>query len=339
MKKLISFALCAVMLFTLAACGTKKSEEPAGNEPAVHEWNRTGYFQDADGNFLSVLASELEEYPGWYVGCVLGEDMYGWYIQQEENELRGDIMPEYEEGEFIVTVSEEGEDGVALSTADGTVYHFTPMDLPEAKMSVFINTEGVGQIEYAAEGEELVFDDEYPYTSAQINLAEPTTVTIGAREREKGWYFVKWTLNGEDYTTDEIFTVNVTETCDFVAVFEYDFFAGTYLDEDADMPALEIARGEGGGYDVNLSIFRLTTLDGGVGTEGDDGLLHVTATDANGEPLSYTVEVLGDEATVTITDSKWDLLENGTTFTYRAYDTNYVAVAPPFTVTDFGTGS
>ena len=113
MKKPICLLLAALLLFSLAACA--KSEQ-GGEEAAA--WTREGYFVDENDNFLSIMVSPYEEYEGWYVGAILGEDMYGWVIQQEGSTLHGNIMPEYEEGEFIVTVSEEGEDGILLETAD-----------------------------------------------------------------------------------------------------------------------------------------------------------------------------------------------------------------------------
>ena len=62
MKKLICLALCAVMLFTLCACGAKTDppaqETPAQETPAAPEqtaeWTRSGYFTDEQENMLSV---------------------------------------------------------------------------------------------------------------------------------------------------------------------------------------------------------------------------------------------------------------------------------------------
>ena len=94
-----------------------------------------------------------------------------------------------------------------------------------------------------------------------------------------------------------------------------DIYSGVYTDPDINEPALRIAKKDDGGYDVYISIYRLTLLDDGVGTLKDDGL-HFTATDANGTPISGVITPEGDGMKVTFTDSKWPLLENGTTFTY-----------------------
>ena len=49
-------------------------------------------------------------------------------MKPEGRTLRGDLVPSYEEGEFLVTVEMEGENGVMLTTDAGEVYHFTPYE-------------------------------------------------------------------------------------------------------------------------------------------------------------------------------------------------------------------
>ena len=231
MKKMICILLSAVMALSLAACGSPKTAEET-TEEASAEWTRQGYFQDENDNMLTILPSEDPEHPGWSVGCFLGEDMYGWYIQQEGNALHGNIVPDYEEGEFIVTVTEEGEDGVQMVVEGGDTYHFTPMDLPDATIFVTVDTEGRGNIEYV-EGEQTPEPDpEYPYQSAQINLAEPTVYTLLAWP-SRGWKFVKWTKDGEDFSADAQITLELSETAEFIAVFEED--------EDYVSPAADLA--------------------------------------------------------------------------------------------------
>jgi len=53
MKKLICAAMCAAMAFSLTACGAEKQESSVKEETAA-EWNRSGYFEDANENMLSV---------------------------------------------------------------------------------------------------------------------------------------------------------------------------------------------------------------------------------------------------------------------------------------------
>ena len=95
------------------------------------------------------------------------------------------------------------------------------MNLPDATIFVSVNTEGLGNIDYA-EGEAVPeVDPDYPYQSAQINLAEPATYTLLAWTTE-GYHFVKWTRNGEEFSTEAQITLLLDESADFVAVFEAD---------------------------------------------------------------------------------------------------------------------
>lgn len=215
MKKITSLLLSLVLVFALlAGCGSSK---PAASD---FTWTRTGTFEDADGNYLLLAASEDEDAPGWSVTFMAAEgNMFGNVLTQEGETLHGNLDYE-EENAFIVTISEEGEDGLLLEAESGESYHFTPVAVPDAKVFVTINTEGMGQITYAPEGETLEFDDEYPAQSAQLNLEGPATYVFGAKA-DDGWKFVKWTKDGADFSTDEQITVDLTEgEAEFIAVFE-----------------------------------------------------------------------------------------------------------------------
>lgn len=189
------------------------------------------------------------------------------------------------------------------------------METEEASIVVRVNVEGMGNIAYA-EGETAPeIDPEYPYQSAQINLAEPAVHTLAAWADE-GSYFVKWTKNGEDFSAEPTVTVNLDESADYVAVFDWDFFSGEYLDPETGESGLWIERNDDGTYAVRISILRLTNLDYGVGTVEDDEL-HFTATDANGNPISGVIVPGFECMDVTFTDSNWPLIESGTSFTYE----------------------
>lgn len=93
-------------------------------------------------------------------------------------------------------------------------------------------------------------------------------------------------------------------------------YEGTYLDEDNNEPNLHINyRTTDGKYDVQIGIYRLTYLDDGIGTTGDEGLAF-TATDAAGNPIAGIITLHGDTATVTFTDTSWELIEPGAQFHY-----------------------
>lgn len=92
-------------------------------------------------------------------------------------------------------------------------------------------------------------------------------------------------------------------------------YVGEYLDSDVGGPNLEIAKGEDGTYIVQIGIYRLTSLNDGVGELTEEGM-KFTATDAAGNPISGIITVEGETATVTFTDSTWDYLKNGDSFSY-----------------------
>ena len=244
MKRLLSMAICAIMLLALAACAGARPANNAGEtaapppetepmatgrtetEPPAAEWVRTGLFQDENRNMLSITWMDGVDEPGWYVGCMLGEDWmedsWGGTLRQEGNMLCGALPSSGSKDDLTVAVSEEGADGVLLTVEGGGTYHFTPYEMPEPTIFVSISTEGWGgMIEYAQGEEAPVIDPEWPYQSAQINLAEPETYTFAAAP-EAGFRFVKWMKDGEDFSTESVVTVLLDGSADYVAVFEED---------------------------------------------------------------------------------------------------------------------
>lgn len=245
MKKTICMLLLTCMVFVLAACGGEKPADPAAaGEPAgasseaeqteqtetaqqtEGSWTRDGYFQDENENMLSVTFMDDIDEPGWYVGCMLGEDFeedsWGGTLPEDGNTLHGVLQPSGSQEDLTVTVSEEGADGLLLVVEGGGTYHFTPMDLPDATIFVTINTEGFGGMIGYEQGETVPeLDPEWPYQSAQVNLEGPETYTFAAAP-EEGSRFIKWMKDGEDFSTEPVITVFLEESADFVAVFEGD---------------------------------------------------------------------------------------------------------------------
>lgn len=229
MKKLLVMALSVAMILAFAGCGS--SGDKSGG---AAEWTRQGTFTDDNGATLMISPSEFDELEGWYVGLFTEDETHGWYIPQEGDTLHGDLNPVKEgnedylpdgyekDGDFIVTVSEEGEDGVMLEVEGGETYHFRAMSEEETKADyiVRINIEGFGQIAYAEEGQEPEFEEDFPSQSAYLGEKEQKTYVIAARPDE-GWKFSKWTKNGEDYSTDEKITITADEgDTEYIAVFE-----------------------------------------------------------------------------------------------------------------------
>lgn len=216
MKKAVYLVLALVMVMSFTACGGSGD----GGGDSDFAWSREGYYIDEAGNQLMIMKSEYEdEYPGWYVGLVTEDlGLVGWYIEQDGETLHGNINPEGDE--LVVTVAEEGEDGILLTAdATGEEYHFVVDESPEAAIQISINIDGIGEIAYAPEGETLEFDEDFPTQSAVINLDEPATYQLAAKPDE-GYKFVKWTKSGEDFSTDAEITVEFSETAEYRAVFE-----------------------------------------------------------------------------------------------------------------------
>ena len=93
-------------------------------------------------------------------------------------------------------------------------------------------------------------------------------------------------------------------------------YVGEYLD-DLNDPNLEIAKGSDGKYIVQIGIYRLCFLDDGVGELYDDRM-EFGISDDNGGHMEGNIVVDEDgTATVTFTDSQWDYIENGATYTYK----------------------
>ncbi len=218
MKKTICLLLAFCMIFALAACGTK-------TEPEVKEWTRQGYFSDEKDNFLSVTWMDDVDEPGWYVGVTLGEDWvedaWGGILPQEGNSLHGALTSSGSKGDLTVTVSEDGPEGLLLAVEGGESYHFKEYEMPEAAVAVTFNTEGWGYIAYAEGDQTPEIDTEYPSQSGYLGLEAPETYTFLAWP-QAGNLFVKWTKNGEDFSTEPQVTLLLDESAEYVAVFEED---------------------------------------------------------------------------------------------------------------------
>ena len=227
MKKMIAILLALGMLLALAACGAApetpaQEEAPPSAETEAKEWSLQGYFSDEDGNMVSVTWMDDIVDPGWYVGAMIGDFNGGCTLAQEGDTLHGDLTAWDDSADpYVVTLSEDGEGGVLFAVENGESYHLAPARMEEASIFVTLNTEGWGSIAWV-EGEEAPeIDPEYPYQSAYINLGEPATYSFSASP-QPGSVFMKWTKNGEDFSTDAQITVLLDESADFVAVFEED---------------------------------------------------------------------------------------------------------------------
>ena len=296
MKKYLCMVLTAAMLLSLCACSrqatdsenpaaavesestteitapaqaesTEESETPAEAETSEAEeaesaWSREGYFEDADGRFLSITWMEKDNQEfGWYVGYMFGDLMYGNFISEQDGKLTGNIVPDYEEGEYIVTVSEEGEDGVLLETEDGA-YPLAAQEIEKAPITAMINTDGYGYFNAVSDAEDAFeTDEDFSSQSFIVNLYEPAAYTLTAKGGDDDWEFVKWTKDGEDFSTDPEITVEFSEEMvEYIAVFNYTAAeAAAVLDEDTNPVFVKVDLN--GGWDVRFASGALYLYD------------------------------------------------------------------------------
>jgi len=90
---------------------------------------------------------------------------------------------------------------------------------------------------------------------------------------------------------------------------------GVYKNGD-DGSTMRITQAEEGKYTVSINIIRLTGIDDCIG-KLKDGRLIFTGTDAAGNPISGEITVKGNSAKLVFTNSTWEYLPDGTTFTFE----------------------
>ena len=91
-------------------------------------------------------------------------------------------------------------------------------------------------------------------------------------------------------------------------------YLGEFENQD-DGSTLVISRAENG-YNVSVKLFRLTEINDCIG-KLKDGTLIFTGIDASWKPISGTITVEGDSAKLVFTDSAWEYLPVGTSYTFE----------------------
>lgn len=209
MKKLIAI-LMILFVGLLAACSESTS---------VEEWERIGYYQDENGNMLSVSISDIEDREGLLVSLTLGDRNYENVLELKGKTLQGNLAAEGED-EMIVKISEAASDGLKVEVKGGETYRFAPMDMTsyeESEIDLEINVDGQGFFAFT-EGSKLEAEPDYTWTSTLLSFHEPAVYTLDARAAD-GWEFVKWTRDGSNYSATSEITIEVTESAVYTAVF------------------------------------------------------------------------------------------------------------------------
>ena len=86
-------------------------------------------------------------------------------------------------------------------------------------VTIMVNIRGLGgSIAVSGDGSDPQLDPEYPMQSAYSNVEKGTEVKILA-EPEEGYHFFKWTVNGQEYSTEPLITVTAEEDVEFLAEF------------------------------------------------------------------------------------------------------------------------
>lgn len=107
---------------------------------------------------------------------------------------------------------------IVLFSVGFSEYSISDKSLDMNGFLVRVNTEGFGQIA-RTDGEDLKFNDEYPVQSSVDHIADGTKLLIGAKAAD-GWKFVKWTMNGKDFSDEAVIRYIIHEDVEFVAVFD-----------------------------------------------------------------------------------------------------------------------
>lgn len=93
-----------------------------------------------------------------------------------------------------------------------------------------------------------------------------------------------------------------------------DSIIATYTDIN-DGSTLTIENTANSALSVKISLLRLTDIDDGIG-KVSDGALTFTATDAAGQPIGGRITFNSDTAHLTFTESTWEYLPEGTTYSF-----------------------
>ncbi len=106
-------------------------------------------------------------------------------------------------------------------------------------ITIMINTIGLGQIAAGYPDTEITFDDEMPTQSMGCSLNKGDQYVLKAKADE-GWYFQKWTKDGEDISVEAEITIEVDAPAEYVAYFELE-----ESEESADTETEDSAAAEG----------------------------------------------------------------------------------------------
>ena len=122
------------------------------------------------------------------------------------------------------------EDKQMVYSTDETIYieanealNLTAVFADNSSVVVSAYTIGEGWIAFSDDGSEPVFDDKHPSQSISVSVNVGDTVVLSAKTDEDNYKFIRWTnaTTGEHYSYDQTITIDVTESIELIAEFDY----------------------------------------------------------------------------------------------------------------------
>ena len=218
-------------------------QEPISKEINVaHTWEA----METDGVTITEDGNISFTKPGTYHVCIKSGDFYSdWYeitaaetseeystisflnfdgslieniIQPWGSAVTAPIPPEIEEYVFVGWSDEVPE---TMPADDLELYAQWEIDPSVERVLIQGSTRGRGNLEASTDGNEPVFDDEYPMQALYYNVVKGESVIFSAKAAE-GWVFREWQYKstGEVYSKDATITIPGDTPLDLVAVFD-----------------------------------------------------------------------------------------------------------------------
>lgn len=210
MKKILIIALTVFMALSLIGC-SKQSEETVFPQMGT-------FFDQSKQTMLTIEESDDINKPFWKVR-IIGNTSYEGYVNLQENSLQGEVSKVSDTAEkTTVTIMQEDKNTYVVKLDSGEEYHCVSTDDLKVIGTVSVNTQGNGQVTCAMAGEEVVFSDETPIQSFQVNVFEAQHYTFAAKPDE-GWKFQHWKVNGDLFSQEEQIELYVDHNIELEAVF------------------------------------------------------------------------------------------------------------------------
>lgn len=152
-----------------------------------------------------------------------------------------------------------------------------------------------------------------------VEMKEQAVKESGAQFEGGSIYPLIVNLKAVELTKERVY-----ELLQLIIPLDTSSFIGEYYDYDVNEPNLEIRKNEDETYTIQIGIYRLASIDDGVGNLQDDKLVF-SATDPGGKPLEGYITLDGKIATVTFVDSEWEYFSDKNEYQYyKTSDTPFI---------------